>query len=574
VASQGRAKRKIDALNDLASALIVDGNLAEAMKTCIRSLRAEVTPAAKALFVHLVKLSTRYDSPLVRQYLIRALSDPWCRTGQLVPASLALIKANREAGQCIERAVASWPTPLSKEALFGADGLAALASDDLLGAVLENTPAAGLDFEHFLTLARRALLLDVLASQLPDDADSLRLRFCCAMARQCYINEYVYNCSTEEHEGASWLRDEISTRSAEAKAVPGAWIAALACYHPLSSLPDCQRLASAMTKAPLAGLFSQQVKEPVQENDYRSTLKKLTPIDDETSRLVSCQYEDHPYPRWVKSPSVDGAVPFHAFLADELGLDSAIFSRQDDRIDALIAGCGTGQQSIQTAQRFPSARILAVDLSTASLAYAKRKTRGLGITNIDYAQADILKLDSIGMSFDFIQCVGVLHHLDDPVAGWRVLRSILRPGGIMHIGLYSEVARRDIAAAQELAAAEGYESTTEGIRRFRLDLQLVDRWRPFRSLTAMEDFYDTSGCRDLLFHAKEHRVTLRQIKGALAELELDFLKFNVDSAVQQRYSLRFPGELARGDLNCWTQFEVENPGTFLGMYNFYAHGRA
>ena len=574
MASQGRAKRKIDALNDLASALIVDGNLAEAMKTCIRSLRAEVTPAAKALFVHLVKLSTRYDSPLVRQYLIRALSDPWCRTGQLVPASLALIKANREAGQCIERAVASWPTPLSKEALFGADGLAALASDDLLRAVLENTPAAGLDFEHFLTLARRALLLDVLASQLPDDADSLRLRFCCAMARQCYINEYVYDCSTEEHEGASWLRDEISTRIAEAKAVPGAWIAALACYHPLSSLPDCQRLASAMTKAPLAGLFSQQVKEPVQENDYRSTLKKLTPIDDETSRLVSCQYEDHPYPRWVKSPSVDGAVPFHAFLADELGLDSAIFSRQDDSIDALIAGCGTGQQSIQTAQRFPSARILAVDLSTASLAYAKRKTRGLGITNIDYAQADILKLDSIGMSFDFIQCVGVLHHLDEPVAGWRVLRSILRPGGIMHIGLYSEVARRDIAAAQELAAAEGYESTTEGIRRFRLDLQLVDRWRPFRSLTAMEDFYDTSGCRDLLFHAKEHRFTLRQIKGALAELELDFLKFNVDSTVQQRYSLRFPGVLARGDLNCWTQFEVENPGTFLGMYNFYAHGRA
>jgi SAM-dependent methyltransferase len=574
VASQGRARRKIDALNDLASALIADGNLAEAMKTCIRSLRAEQTPVAKALFVHLIKTSTRYDNASVRQYLVRALSDPWCRTGQLVPASLALIKANREVGQCIERAVASWPAPLSKEALFGAEGLAALASDDLLRAVLENTPAAGLDFEHFLTLARRALLLDVLASQLPDSADSLRLRFCCAIARQCYINEYVYNCSTEEHEAASRLRDEISTRIAEAKPVPGAWIAALACYRPLSLLPDCQRLASAMTEPPLAGLFSQQVKEPIQENDYRSTLGKLTPIDNETSRLVSSQYEDHPYPRWVRSPSVDGAVPFHAFLADELGLDSAIFPRQDDRIDALIAGCGTGQQSIQTAQRFPSARILAVDLSTASLAYAKRKTRELGITNIEYAQADILKLGSIGKSFDFIQCVGVLHHLDDPVAGWRVLRSILRRGGIMHIGLYSELARRDIAAAQELAVAQGYEATTEGIRRFRLDLQLVDRWRPFRGLTATEDFYDTSGCRDLLFHAKEHRFTLRQIKEALAELDLDFLKFNVDSAVQRRYSVRFPGELARADLNCWTQFEVENPGTFLGMYNFYAHGRA
>ncbi len=144
----------------------------------------------------------------------------------------------------------------------------------------------------------------------------------------------------------------------------------------------------------------------------------------------------------------------------------------------------------------------------------------------------------------------------------------------MHIGLYSELARRDIAAARDLIAAQGYAATTEGIRQFRLDLQLVDRWRPFRGLTAIEDFYDTSGCRDLLFHAREHRFTLPRIKEILAELELDFLKFNVDWDTQQRYALRYPGELARADLNCWTQFEVENPGTFLGMYNFYVHGRA
>ena len=574
MAAHGPARRKIDALNDLASALIADGMLADAMKACIRSLRAKETPAAKALFVRLVTMSTSYSNRFVRQYLIRALSDPWCRTGQLVPASLALIKSNREAGQCIERAVASWPTALTKEQLFGTEGLAALATDDLLSAVLENTPAAGLDFEHFLALARRALLLDVLASQSPDKADSLLLRFCCAIARQCYINEYIYNCTTEECDGVTWLRGAISKRITEAQPVPGVWVAAFVCYSPLALLPDCKRLAGVMTEPPLAGLFSQQVREPAEENGYRATLQKLTPIDDETSRLVCSQYEEHPYPRWVRSPSTDGTVPFSAFLAFELGLESSRFSRQDDNIDVLIAGCGTGQQSIQTAQRFPAARILAVDLSAASLTYAKRKTRELGIVNIEYAQADILRLESIRKTFDFIQCVGVLHHLGDPMAGWRVLRYLLRPGGVMHVGLYSKLARRDIAAAQDLIVTQGYEATTEGIRRFRLDLQLVDRWRPFRILTAMEDFYDTSGCRDLLFHAKEHRFTLRQIKEALAELGLDFLKFNVDPAVQQRYALQYPGELARADLNCWTQFEVENPSTFLALYNFYVHRRA
>jgi 2-polyprenyl-3-methyl-5-hydroxy-6-metoxy-1,4-benzoquinol methylase len=574
VAAQGRARRKIDALNDLASALVADGMLADAMKACLRSLRAEETPAAKALFVRLVNMSTAYNDRFVRQYLIRALSDPWCRTGQLVPASLALIKSNPEAGQCIERAVAAWPTALSKEELFGTQGLAALATDELLSAVLENTAAAGLDFEHFLALARRALLLDILASQSPDSADSMLLRFLCAIARQCYINEYVYYCATEECDGVAWLRDAISRRMTEAKPVPGVWVAAFACYSPLSSLPDCQRLAGVMTKRPLAGVFTQQVREPIQENEYRAALQKLTPIDDETSRSVGSQYEEHPYPRWVRSPSTGGTVPFSAFLASELGLEFPRFARQGDNIDLLVAGCGTGQQSIETAQRFPAARILAVDLSAASLAYAKRKTRELGIVNIEYAQADILRLESIGKTFDFIQCVGVLHHLEDPVAGWRVLRSVLRPGGVMHIGLYSEIARREIAAAQDLIVAQGYEATTEGIRQFRLDLQLVDRWRPFRSLTATEDFYDTSGCRDLLFHAKEHRFTLRQIKEILTELELDFLKFNVDSSVQQRYSQQYPGELARADLNCWTQYEVENPGTFLGLYNFYVHRRA
>jgi len=548
--------------------------LEDAMKACIRSLRAKETPDAKALFVRLVKMRTSYNNRFVRQYLIRALSDPWCRTGQLVPASLALIKSNREAGQCIDRAVASWPRALSKADLFGTEGLAALATDELLSAVLESTPAAGLDFEHFLVLARRALLLDILASQSPGKADSLLLRFCCTIARQCYINEYVYNCMPEECAGVTWLRDSISKRIADAKPVPGVWVAAFACYSPLSLLPDCQQLAGAMTEPPLAGLFSQQVSEPIQENNYRATLQKLTTIDDETSRLVCSQYEENPYPRWVRLPSTGGAVPFTAFLASELGLKSPRLARQDDHIDVLIAGCGTGQQSIQTAQRFSAARILAVDLSTASLAYAKRKTRELGIVNIEYAQADILRLESICKTFDLIECVGVLHHLEDPVAGWRVLRSILRPGGVMHIGLYSELARRDIAAAQDLVVAQGYEATTEGIRQFRLDLQLVDRWRPFRNLTAMQDFYDTSGCRDLLFHAKEHRFTLRQIKESLAELELDFLKFNIDLAVQQRYSLQYPGELARADLNCWTQFEVENPSTFLGMYNFYVHSRA
>ena len=103
--------------------------------------------------------------------------------------------------------------------------------------------------------------------------------------------------------------------------------------------------------------------------------------------------------------------------------------------------------------------MLAVDLSLASLCYAKRQALALGLTNIAFAEADILKLGGIGRTFDIVDASGVLHHMADPWAGWRVLLSLLRPGGFMRVGLYSRLARRDINAARALIAERGYAST-------------------------------------------------------------------------------------------------------------------
>ena len=139
----------------------------------------------------------------------------------------------------------------------------------------------------------------------------------------------------------------------------------------------------------------------------------------------------------------------------------------------------------------------------------------------------------------------------------------------MHIGLYSELARRDIATAQDLIVTEGYEPTTEGIRRFRVDLQLVDRWRPFRWLTAVEDFYDTSGCRDLLFHVQEHQLTIAEIAAFLREHKLQFIGFELAPQALTSYRSRLPQDSAMTDLNAWEAFEAQHPTIFAGMYQFW-----
>ena len=63
-----------------------------------------------------------------------------------------------------------------------------------------------------------------------------------------------------------------------------------------------------------------------------------------------------------------------------------------------------------------------------------------------------------------IETAGVLHHLADPAAGWRLLLSLLRPNGLMFVGLYSVTARRSLTAARAQIAARGYRATADDIR--------------------------------------------------------------------------------------------------------------
>jgi 2-polyprenyl-3-methyl-5-hydroxy-6-metoxy-1,4-benzoquinol methylase len=189
----------------------------------------------------------------------------------------------------------------------------------------------------------------------------------------------------------------------------------------------------------------------------------------------------------------------------------------------LIAGCGTGQQPIETASRFANCKVTAVDLSRASLAYAQRKTSELGITNIEYLQADILNLGELGQKFDIIESVGVLHHMNDPMAGLQVLVDLLKTGGLMKIGLYSKLARRHIVKTREDIALSEIGTSEAEIRQFRQSL-VESHEEHHQQLTVLGDFFSLSEVKDLLFHVQEHRFTLPQIQHCLDELGPEVLR--------------------------------------------------
>ena len=77
-------------------------------------------------------------------------------------------------------------------------GLAALAEDSLLHALLEAAPVNTIEFERFLTCARHSLLDTASSKQAPDPSDIAALRFYAALSRQCFVNEYIFDCDEEK----------------------------------------------------------------------------------------------------------------------------------------------------------------------------------------------------------------------------------------------------------------------------------------------------------------------------------------------------------------------------------------
>ncbi|MDJ0691451.1 MAG: class I SAM-dependent methyltransferase [Xenococcaceae cyanobacterium MO_188.B32] len=130
-------------------------------------------------------------------------------------------------------------------------------------------------------------------------------------------------------------------------------------------------------------------------------------------------------------------------------------SRQDIRI--LDAGCGTGSGTDYLIHLNPEAEIVAIDLSEKALEVAKERCQRSGVIAkhskpVEFHNLKLEDATQLAGEFDFINCVGVLHHLPDPVKGIQALASKLAPGGLLHIFVYAELGRWEISLMQKAIA--------------------------------------------------------------------------------------------------------------------------
>lgn len=430
----------------------------------------------------------------------------------------------------------------------------------LLHQIMRVSKLPDLQFEKFF-LSMRSLFITNLDNF---EASPEFIHFLSSLSLHCFTNEYVYIEKDEETKLVKNLETEITQTISKSEEPEAKKILCLASYRPLNQYNWFQKLKALDN---LEEVKSRFIEEPFIEREIMKEIPILSEISDTVSSKVREQYEENPYPRWVKI-----GLPLKARLISEIcaAKNLNLHSKSIQKVIApniLIAGCGTGQHSIETASTFSDCQVTAVDLSLASLAYAKRKTTELGINNLEYLQADILNLTQLKQKFEIIESVGVLHHMDEPMAGWRVLTDLLKPNGLIRIGLYSELARLQITEVRKEITSQKVGTSDTDIKKFRQSL-INSHNEHHQLLTKSSDFFSLSTFRDLIFHVQEHCFTIPQIKKCLNKLGLKFCGFENKDVISNFRN--FHGkEMDIYDLALWHQFEENNPRSFGGMYVFW-----
>lgn len=423
-------------------------------------------------------------------------------------------------------------------------------------------------WERLLTLARAAALRAAERGHPP------ALLALTALALHGWRSEYCWAEGPDETALVERLIARLLGQPGAARVVGdnAARLAAVLMYRPLTGALGEGLGRPGEDWGPLTPLFWQQLGDLRRERALAEGVPTLDTPSGEAARAVAALYEENPYPRHVtahqRTPQrLPGLV---RSLLPRLPAGEALPDPSPVRV--LLAGCGTGQQLLTSATRLAEREIVALDLSRASLGRAARLVEEWGLQGVTFVQGDLRDVARLGREFDLIECVGVLHHLEDPDAGLAALVGALAPGGLMQLGLYSERGRQDVLAARALLQSAGLTATDEaGLRAARSLLRSLPEDHPAKGVTRSPDFASLTGLRDLVLHPVERRYTPLGLGELLVRQGLSLLGLqHSHPTASSRYAALRPDDPAQRDLQVWDTLEAETPGLFSGMFVLWA----
>lgn len=500
-----------------------------------------------------------------RQVLITLLQRDDVDPGDLSTAAVAVLKSDPKIAEALR--VTRAQLVEGRTVRLDVSTLQSLAADPVLLPLLTSAPVPDVEVELLLTEVRRQLL-DGHSGQDAGLAGDLGLEFVCALARQCYLNEYIYYESEAETVAVGNLEASLSGAEMSAGA-PWMPIALLACFRPLHQT-GARRWTGVQAPAPLAEVFRQQIEEPLEEAEIALTLGSLD--SDVAAAAAPEAAADGPYPRWTRA-AVGSPLPFRKALHARLPHLTVHQIPPVKHPRLLVVDSRAGLQVQAATRQYLNATVVVVDESRAKLAYAVRKLRAGHGKDVKYLHGLISDLAALPSDFDLVQAPTAMHTCQDPKVTMEQLARRLKPGGFLSVGLYSDTAREGVKQAHALLRDPILASgALTDIRSIRRELMLAEPGGVFDVLTSpASDFWSTSLCREMIFQLDEHRFNLLQVAELMAAARLEFLGLELSHPMdRQRFRTEHPEPDAQSDAHAWDAFEAAHPETFGASYRVWA----
>jgi len=199
----------------------------------------------------------------------------------------------------------------------------------------------------------------------------------------------------------------------------------------------------------------------------------------------------------------------------------------------LIAGGGTGDATIMLASQLHAraidAEITHIDISAASLDIARARAAARRLDSIKFLQASLTDLAALGLElFDYIDCCGVLHHLDAPADVLRDLARALKPSGGIGLMLYGRLGRTGVYEAQSLlrllADDPADQARIDSARALLGDLPPTN-WLLRNSHVGDHQNAGDVGVYDLLLHRRDRAYLVDEIFALAANADLRITGF-------------------------------------------------
>ena len=270
------------------------------------------------------------------------------------------------------------------------------------------------------------------------------------------------------------------------------------------------------------------------------------------------QYESLPFP--ARDPEGERYV-LHVTPPDILAkINQYCFggTRDFDKgLRVLIAGCGTGDSVMWLGEqlRDTPSEIVALDLSSASIEIAAARAAARGLTNVRFVNASLLEAPQLGLGvFDYITCLGVLHHLPDPDAGLRALEAVLAPDGGMGLMVYGLPGRAHIYAMQDVlrGMTAGFDNREQKLALARGVLANLPSTSPFRLREGWENIQasylkDDTNLWDTLLHEQDRAYTASGVRELLSGAGLHLQGFGTYKAAPATCALQYDLDLYISD---------------------------